>query len=164
MRPHAILPMFLALVGCASEPESTVTGTAGGITFGETVTAYFGGPFLVVSAQPIDCLDLSFVVKSYEDGVAATDQDIALLQFAFGQTDVNLGRTAVDVGASVSATVVNIVGDASSYTRAESGLLVVDSVDPSEDGLASGSFEDVAFEDGTLAGTFNATWCRNLRE
>jgi hypothetical protein len=164
MRLCAILPVFLALTGCASDPESTVTGTAGGITFGETATAYFGGPFLVVSAQPIDCMDLAFVVKSYEDGVAATDEDVAFLQFAFGQTDVATGRTAVDVGASVSATVVNIVGDASRYTRAESGLLVVDAVDPSEDGLATGSFEDVTFEDGTLAGTFTATWCRNLRE
>jgi hypothetical protein len=109
-------------------------------------------------------MDLAFVVPAYEDGVAATDRDVALLQFTFGQTDVNLGRTAVDVGASVSATVVNIVGDASGYTRAESGLLIVDAVDPSENGLASGSFEDVTFEDGTLAGTFNATWCRNLRE
>ena len=68
------------------------------------------------------------------------------------------------IAASASSTVVNVVDGAATFTRAEGGVLDIESVDDTETGLAVGSFEGVAFADGTLAGDFTATWCRNLRD
>ncbi len=157
LAPLALLPLLTA---CA-EPAATVSGAAGGVTFGETDHAYFGGPYLVISPDELDCLDLAWVQRSYEDGIAPTEGDARLLQFAFATDTVTEGRVGIGIAAAASATVVNVTGGTATFTRAEGGFLDIDAVETETE--ATGSFEGLAFEDGTLSGSFTATWCRNLR-
>lgn len=162
MRSVAFVLLVGGLFGCRGA-TADVSGTAGGVTFEHTPYVYFGGPYIVVSMEEVDCIDISFVNRSYEDGVAPTDQNVAMLQFASNADDPNIvpGRYSIDIDASFSATVVRVLDDAPTYTRASGGLLVVDEAD---DDWASGTFDSVAFEDGTLSGEWTAEWCRNLKD
>ncbi len=158
-----ILTSFVTLallVGCG-DPAATLSGSAGGLTFSETDSAYFGGPFLVFSNEPLDCLELAWVQRSYQDGVAPTDSDVKILQFTFAGDAIATGRVSIGTGAAATATVVNVTDGAPTYTRAESGFLDIDSLEEQE--TLVGSFDAVTFTDGTLTGDFTATWCRNLR-
>ncbi len=151
------------LAGCGA-PPAAVSGTAGGITFEASTSAFFGGPYVVIANGEVDCVDLAWIRRSYEDGVAPTDSSVQLLQFAFNgdsSPTVAEGRVAVGVAANVSATLVKVAGDTPTFSRAEGGFLDIDTVEAESE--AVGSFEGLAFEDGTLSGTFTATWCRNLR-
>lgn len=153
---------LLGLSACAGA-GAEVSGSAGGVSFDKTPYVYFGGPYIVISMEEIECIDLSFVNRSYEEGVAPTTMDLAMLQFASNSdTDgFEAQRYSIDVDASFSSTVVRVLDDAPTYTRASGGLLIIDEV---TDDDASGTFESVVFEDGTLSGSFTAEWCRNLRD
>lgn len=154
---------FGALPGCGGEKAvAEVTGEAMGISFGETSYVYFGGPFVVVTPDPMECLDISWVRLSYQDGVAPTEDDVRMLQFGFTGGDVTTGQKSIGLGASVTSTVIQVSGGAMSQTRATQGALNVDALE--DEVWASGSFEGVAFEDGTLDGTFEAEWCTNLKD
>ena len=79
-----------------------------------------------------------------------------------------LARAGVDAaeaaegerGAGVHG-VARRTGDVFHEYNATAGTLVVDSVEADE--TATGSFEDLAFEDGTLSGSFTAEHCVNLK-
>ena len=163
MRAFAFLAALTGLTACGGGSEASVAGTAGGVTFGDATSVYFGGPYVVIATGELDCIDLAWVRKNYEEGTTPTASDVELLQFAFATTDVEVGRVTVGITASAASTVVKVVDGAATFTRAEGGVLDIGSVDATDDGIAEGSFEGLAFADGTLDGTFTATWCRNLR-
>ncbi len=164
MRAFAFLAALAGLTACGGGSEASVSGTAGGVTLGDATSVYFGGPYVVIAAGEVDCIDLAWVRKNYEEGITPTASDVEALQFAFSTTDVEVGRVTVGITASASSTMVKVADGAATFTRAEGGVLDIASVDPTDDGIAEGSFEGLAFADGTLDGTFTATWCRNLRD
>jgi len=139
-----------------------VDGAVLGITIGETKYVYFGGPFLVLSAISSDCDDLDFLKRSYEIGNAPTPYDMAFLQFAWNADAVDEGRKAIDRAASVGAAVLDIQSDGSfEFDYATGGVITVEEL--VEEKRLVGDFEGVAFLEGTLTGTFEAEWCRNLK-
>jgi len=160
MRRLALPALLLPLSACGGGAE--MSGTALGIPFGDTRYVFFGGPFIAISNIEMDCEQLSFVRSNYEVGQAPTDDDTQLLQFGFTQTaEVSEGQKAIAVTASVSAAVVKVVDGAFDFAYADGGVLDVESVSEDE---VEGNFEGVAFDDGSLNGTFKASWCRNLKD
>ncbi len=158
-----MVALMLVVMGCGGgKAGAEVSGSALGISFGEAKYVYFGGPFVVVTPDPMECLDISWVRLSYQDGTAPTEDDVRLLQFGFTGGDVTTGQKQIGLGASVTSTVVEVSGGTMAQTRANQGVLNVDELE--EEVWASGSFEGVAFDDGTLDGTFEAEWCTNLKD
>lgn len=160
MRLPACIVATVLASGCGG-PHAEVSGTVLDVGFGETTSVFFGGPYLVISNLDADCMDVAFVARNYEEGEAPTTIDTQVLQFAWSGDEIVEGRSTVDVGASVSATVVSVIDGALRFDHASNGVITVDSATEDE---VTGSFETVTFEDGTLNGTFTAEWCRNLRD
>lgn len=159
MRP--LFGFFAAvLVGCGGS-SADVEGSAGGVDFGRTNQVYFGGPFIVISMLDVDCENLDYVRRNYEIGMAPTETDTQLIQFAFDEDTISEGDFPVDIDAAVSSSVVKISGGAFTETVASGGLLTVESFEDEQD--VSGTFDGITFEDGTVTGEFSATWCRNLK-
>lgn len=162
LRHGAALAPLLLLAACGGG-HAEVEGTVLGIPFGSTNFVFFGGPFIAISNIEVDCEDLVFVRHSYESGSQPTTTDMQLLQFAYQTETVEEGNRSIDIGASVSATVVKAGEGGFEFSYAESGSINVDSFVDQEE--AVGTFESVTFQDGgTLSGEFSAIWCRNLRD
>jgi hypothetical protein len=159
MRSGVFLLPLLALAACGGGAD--VSGTALGIPFADTPYVFFGGPFIVISNIETDCEALSFVRGNYEVGSAPTEDDAQLLQFGFTAGDVVEGQKSISVTASVSAAVVKVNDGAFDFAYADGGVIDVTSV---TDDRVQGTFEGVAFEDGSLDGDFDADWCRNLKD
>jgi hypothetical protein len=159
MRSGGFLALLLPLAACGGASE--VSGTVLGITFEKTRFVYFGGPFVAMSNIETDCEALSFVRSSYEVGNSPTDADVELLQFDFASGAVEEGQKSIGVTASVNAAVVKVSGGAFDFAYADGGVINVEAV---SDDRVEGTFEGVAFDDGTLDGDFDAEWCRNLKD
>lgn len=152
---------LLSLAGCGGA-SADVTGSAGGVDFGSTRHVYFGGPFVVISMLDVACDEIDWVRRNYEVGSAPTPSDTQVLQFSFMDSSVvTTGPYPVLLTGAVSSSVIQISGGAFYETIAGGGLLTVDEV--VDEDHATGTFEGIAFEDGTLEGSFDATWCRNLK-
>lgn len=150
------------LAGCGGG-DASVSGTVLGIAFGDTKYVFMGGPYITISNIEVECEQLAFVQRSYEEGQQATTDEMQLLQFAYATDLVTEGNNAIDVSASVSSIVVKSNDANFEFTRAESGSINVESFTENEE--ASGTFDSVTFQDGgVLTGTFSAEWCRNLRD
>jgi hypothetical protein len=160
MRGFSGMVALVALVGCGGS-SAEVSGSAGGVDFDRTNHVLFGGPYIVVSMIDVDCEDLDYVRRNYEEGQAPTELDTAMLQFSFQGEAVVEGPAPLAIDGVASASVIRISGGAFYETVAEGGLLTIDAV--TDEDTASGTFEGVTFEDGTLDGEFTAEWCRNLK-
>ena len=149
------------LVGCGGA-LAEVEGTAGGIQWGSSEFVYVGARYVVISAVEVDCRDIDWVDRNYDEGVKPTATNPSLLQFTFASRDaVEQGKFAIAQGGQVQSTIITISGDVFNEYNASAGTLSVDSVE--DEGAATGSFDAVTFEDGTLSGTFTAEWCVNLK-
>lgn len=151
---------LFGLVGCGGT-YADVTGSAGGVEFERTTHVYFGGPFVVISMLETDCEDLDWVRRNYEVGNAPTELDTAMLQFSYEVDAIVEGPAPVAVDGAASASVLKIGGGSFYEAIAEGGLLTIDEI--VDEDHATGVFEGILFDDGTLDGDFDATWCRNLK-
>lgn len=151
---------ILLLLACA--PAAELSGSAGGITWGDTNYAWFGARYIVFSNIETDCEGIAFIDQNYDEQVAPNDVDTQTLQFTFDTEDVRTGTFQVAAtDAEVHSTIVFIQDGAFSESIAAAGVLTVDEIDP--DSSISGSFDTVSFEDGSVSGSFTAQWCRNLK-
>ncbi len=158
---RSLLLLLFPLAACGGA-EATVEGTAGDIAWGSSTSVYFGARYVLISATEIDCRDVSWVSSNYDESVKPTDLNVSTLQFTFASGDsVEEGKFPVAQGGQAQATIVNVSGDVFHEYNATAGTLVVDSVEADE--TATGSFEDLAFQDGMLSGSFTAEHCVNLK-
>ncbi|MBM4393564.1 MAG: hypothetical protein FJ090_20765 [Deltaproteobacteria bacterium] len=155
-----LVPTLAALVGCGGA-SAEVEGTAGGIKFGGTDYVYWGARYVVISMVEVECTGVDWVERNYDEGVAPTTVDTSVLQFTFSGDELEEGKSSIQQGGQAQATIVNVSGGVFQETNATAGAVTIDSFD--DEGLATGSFETVTFEDGTLSGSFTAEWCRNLK-
>ncbi len=154
--------LFGVLAGCAAT-GAEIEGTAGGIQWGSSDWVFVGARYVIISQIEVECRDIDWIERNYDEGVSPTDNDTSLLQLAFSSSEeVPAGRFPVAQGGQVEGTIVNVTGDAFEETPATAGTLDIDSVEV--EGVATGTFDALTFEDGgTLSGSFTAEWCVNLK-
>ena len=157
--PSLIAVTSLIAMGCKA-PEAEVSGTVAGLNLNNTSTVMFGGPFIVLVDEPVDCLDMPWVSRHYSQGEAVTDFDFKALQFAYEDPDVVTGQYNVAGEAAVAAKFLVQSGGAFTEYRGRGGNLIVDSVDID---FVEGTFE-VTFDEGDMSGSFAAESCRNLKD
>jgi hypothetical protein len=121
---------------------------------------FHGGPYILLFDREIDCMDTAFVAKSYIDGSAPTDVEFVALQF---QTDAEAfvaGVGSVEGDAPIAA--YGLINEGGfELERGREGTLTITDVD--EDyAWIEGSFE-IAFTEGSVEGTFDSEYCRNMQ-
>lgn len=151
---------LLALVATACAEDTLVDGDIAGRAMPEPGGVYWGGPFIVLTGDPLDCIDVAWVQRNYTAGVSPTEFDVLALQFAYDQDEVSTGYFSVAGESAVFAKAVLVEGGAFVEHRARGGELQVDVVEAQ--GVVEGSFS-VTFEDGSLSTSyFQAEYCVNL--
>lgn len=155
--------MFLTilLAGCGTNMEATITGQVDGLSI-NTVTAYWGGPFIVFTNREMSCEDFAWVQKTTLDGdEPLTDYDVTALQITFNDTEVVTGTYDLSGQAPVKAEVIDITNSAMAVYKASAGNLLIEDLE--EEGDAVGSFSFTYEEGGVLTGDFVLPWCNNLK-
>ncbi len=149
--------------GAGGGDLGTISGKAGGKSVDTVASAYFIGQsddpthttVIYVFDTKVSCADLGAAGwdKKIPDATGALE--MKLIGAEPGKYAVAKGVTPAQGQASVNFTV-----SSTAATPVESasngGTVQLDTLDPAK--LASGSF-DLQFTDGTLKGTFAATWC-----
>lgn len=145
------------LTGCGGV-GGNLSGTIDSTEF-SPVAGFWGGPFVVFSNQDIDCMDLWWVARKYDQDTVPWDQAFDLLQVSFNESDVVEGTFDVSGVSPVSA--ARLVGDGDSFdiNEASSGLLTIDSMKVG--GKVKGNLE-LSLAGGSIAGTFAVPHCVNL--
>ena len=158
-----LLVLSLAATGCGLSPN-VVDGSVAGEAMSEIQTVLWGGRYIVLIDEAVDCIDLAWVNHTYSEGADLGDRDFSALQFTFSRgVEVLEGTFSVQGAAEVNAKFLDYrdgIFDAADEYRARDGFLTVDSVTDKD--RASGTF-DLDFGDGqALTGEFEAQWCVNL--
>ena len=161
MRSIAILAIPALWTLACRGPSAEVSGEVAGQGLPEVNTVMFGGPFIILSDIAIDCIDLAWVTRHYSQGEAVTDYDFRLLQFAFSDPEVYAGVFNLAGEAAVTGKFLVQKEGAFAEYRGREGNLQVDELD--QDAWALGLF-DMGFDEGQMDGTFDAEWCRNLKD
>jgi hypothetical protein len=159
MRPVVFLPALL-LAACAPS-GADVTGDVAGVGFSSPQTVMAGGPFIVMVNDILDCVDLSWVSRSYQSSSSPMESDFTALQLTFEGSEILEGPFSVAGEAQVSSTfLVNADGVFTPH-RGIGGTVEITSTSTS--GSTEGSF-NLVFDEGSLQGTFTAENCRNLKD
>ena len=160
MRALALTVCFA--LGCAP-PETEISGSVGSTHFAEVGTAYFGGPFLFLADEVIDCMDVYWVTRNYTTGQPVHEDyelDFVGLQFAFSGDDLLQGTFSVAGEAQVSSKLLVQEAGVLDEHRGRGGFLIIDDIEADS---SSGTLE-LTFDDGELTGSFYAEQCINLKD
>lgn len=150
----------LALLGGCTSPTAEITGEVSGMSLTGAETVMWGSCFIAIVAEPIDCLEMGWITRHYNEGESVRDDDFRLLQFTYDGEEILEGQFNVTGEATVTSKFINQQDGALSEQRARAGELIVDAAD--EDWV-EGSF-NITFDGGQLEGTFLAEYCLNLRD
>ena len=149
------------LTGCGGGNTAEITGSVDGLSI-KPNTMYWGGPFVFFISRELDCDELAWVTKVYDEGdEPPTDYDFTALQITYNESDVVTGTYDLSGQAPVKAEVLDVTGGALTVDKATEGTLIIDEVTNEKDAI--GEFNFTFDEDGSLSGTFNVTWCTNLK-
>lgn len=157
------LSAALALAGCSSGGWAMVSGQIGEYTFDEAVTVYHGGPFIMLMDREVDCLDMSWVAKTYNESQAPTDINFLAMQFAFDDDEPSVGVFSVEGEAPIYASGLRLQGGVFELYRGRTGQLVVDDAGHRRDDPIVGSFQITFADQSAINGEFETEWCRNMR-
>ena len=157
-----MIPLLLALVGCGAVPETRFEGTVAGRSLTDVGTAYFGGPFVIFTDAPLDCIDVAWVTRYYDEEVPPTDTDLTGLQITFFDDDVRTGRYDLSGEAAVGVRLLVVDGDDFTVLNGREGTLTVDEVTDEE--AAFGTLDVDFGEEGSLSASWAAQWCVNVSE
>lgn len=156
------LPLFAAcaamgLSACGGSYHGNLSGNFDGVEFDPSV-GYFGGPFIVFSNDELDCLDVYWVSKNYDEE-NPWDRDFSLLQITFEDSDVVEGTFEVSGVAPVGAAYLTGEGDALTVAEASSGQVIIDKISGRD--KLSGSL-NLSTVSGSASGDFTVESCANL--
>ena len=161
MRTLIFLPLLV--VACGPGPTS-IEGSVAGKAMTEVQTVFWGGRYIVLIDNLLDCIELSWVNHTYSEGADFGDQNFSALQFTFSRgVDVMEGNFSVEGASEVNAKFLDYrdgIFDASDEIRARDGVLAVEMVTDKE--YAIGTFDLDFGDDQELTGEFGAEWCVNL--
>jgi len=156
--PSILLALAPVVLGGCGGVGGTLSGTIDGVDY-KPVQGYWGGPFIVFSADPIDCIDLSWVSKQYANDEVPGNTDYDVIQVTFNDADVVEGTFDISGVSPVSAAHLVKSGDSFDMVEATSGLLTIDSV--KSGGKVKGNL-DMSLPGGSLSGSFKVADCINL--
>jgi hypothetical protein len=178
-RRRAALAAVALLLGCGGGSGSTsggagggdpgtISGKAGGKSVDTVAAAYFIGQgddpahttVVYVFDTKVSCADLGAPGWDQKISDATGALEMKLIGTAPGKYAVAPGVTPAQGQASVNFT-VSSTASTPVESASNSGAVQLDTLDPEK--LAGGSF-DLQFADGTLKGTFAATWCPDGHE
>ncbi len=157
MSPALVAASTLTLLAGCGSFSGDLGGTLDGVEFDPKV-GYWGGPFLVFSADDIDCIDLWWVSKNYDEE-NPWDRSFSLLQVTFEESDVVAGTFEMSGDAPVSAGLLVAEGDDLFVDEARSGQVIIDDISGSRKVSGSLNLEMVA---GQVSGDFKVEQCSNL--
>lgn len=156
----------LLAIGCGSPPYAEINGEVAGYTL-KAQTVFWGGPFLVMVDQPMDCMDMAWVKRgtNFRDGdEAPLDDDIVALLFTYESDEVVAQNTNLEGDAPVDSRLLITRDGALAVYRATAGELDVQDFSDNDD--VFGDFS-VVFntddEEASLTGDFQLAWCNNLK-
>lgn len=154
-----VLGLALLLAGCQGKGSTTAEGSVNGQDF-VLGGAWWGGPFIVLMDQDLECLDMAWVNRYYDEDDPPIDFDINAVQFAYESDEVVDGIYDVSGQAAVTATWVSMVEGVFTTDKARSGQLIVDEITGGDEVI--GTF-DLTFDGGTLKGELGVAWCTNVK-
>ena len=158
MRVCSLLVLIPIAAGCAD--PIVVDGAVDGFDIGEAGTVFFGGPFIVVTDEVLECREMAWVQRTYDVSAAPTDFDFVGVQFTYDEDDVSTGNYSVAGEAAVYAKGLVVSGGVYTEYRSNGGELVLTGLESNI--LATGSF-NVTFDEGSLSTElFEAEWCVNM--
>jgi hypothetical protein len=160
MNKFVLLCGPVLLVACGDKLPTEANGDVAGQSL-DIQTAYWGGPFVLLTNAELECKDLAWVERVYTIGEAPTETDLVALQITFNDSDVTLGVYDVTGQAPVGGRFLSIVGGG--FTEYPARIGNVEIIDLESGGDASGTF-DLTFDDGSLTGSFEAENCSNLKD
>lgn len=155
---RAGLWIVLLSVGCEGKGTSTIDGTING----EAVTAlsaWWGGPFVVVTDQELDCLDMAWVNKYYDEDEPPITYNLTAVQFSY-ETEVVEGVYDVSGEAAVSARLLTMSDGIFDSAKARSGQLIIDEINSKEQVIGT---YNLSFDAGDITGTLEVPWCTNVK-
>ena len=161
-RTHLISLAAFLISGCSGAPYAEVNGSVDGYSLGPQTT-YWGGPFLIMVNEPLECMDMSWVKRgtNFRDGdEAPLDDDIVALLFTYESDEVVVQNTSMEGDAPVDARVLVTRSGALAVYKADAGVLDVTEFNNNDDVL--GSF-DIGFDEDNINGDFQLEWCNNLK-
>lgn len=162
LRSILLLSLSALLSSCGASAE--IEGEIDGSSLADAQTIMFGGPFIVIANEALDCTEMSWVSRHYDTQEPPVDQNVSLLQLSFSNDEqVFEGQFSVAGNAQVTSKFLKIGDGAFTELKGLGGMLIIDSV--SEDSWVEGSLEGITFRDaeGELNGEFKAEWCRNFK-
>jgi hypothetical protein len=150
----------LAVAGCEAPPQSTISGTMGGSAFNSVGSAWFGGPFILLFENEMDCMDTYWAARSYMEDISPSENlDYRTLQFTFDSDAVSIGTFSVYGDAAVSTFGLSNNGPDFELYRGRDGDLTINTITSDS---VTGSFS-VELDDGLLSGEIYADACINLK-
>ena len=140
-----------------------VTGSVDGNKL-EGITAFWGGPHIVIANAELDCMDMSWVDPyGYDDGEELqTSETFNALHIIYESEEVQDGKmTIAKFSTPATAWYMIVEEGATEVWQATSGSIDLE-IDKKE--RISGNFEAGFGDDGSLKGDFLIERCENLKK
>lgn len=161
MRQLTLALFCLPLMGCA-KLYADISGKVAGHSLSGT-TAYWGGPYIVISDAELECMDMPWVKDFYNEDGDDVDTDVnqTVLQFTYESTELRPGKLSItkhDAGAKGWFLVVQD-GEADVW-QATGGNIEME-IDKKD--RVSGTFTATFSSEGEIKGDVRIEKCSNLK-
>lgn len=157
MRNPGLLVLLIPFATACNGVSGDLSGNLNGAEWKPRV-GYWGGPFLVFSEDDIECIDLWWVSKDYDD-TNPWDRSFEILQVTFEDSDVVKGTFEMSGTAPVWAGLITGDDEALTVDEARSGQVIIDGFTSGQKVKGSLTLEMVA---GSVTGDFKVQDCANL--
>ena len=162
MRTLLLIPLLC--FGCKNTTVS-VTGKVDGEGL-SAASAFWGGPYLVITDAELDCIDMPWVQEDYEDdepNEVSTEERMKALQFTYESEEIEEGKLSIRTKeAPALAWFLQIEESEANATQATSGTIDLTMDDDKQ--WVEGTFELTFGDAGNLDGEFVIEKCTNLKK
>jgi len=160
MRRLLLIPMLA--IACKSTSVS-VDGDVDGEKL-SAVSAFWGGPYVVITDAEFECIDMPWVREDYETddpNEVSTEASFKALQFTYESSEVEEGKLSIRTKeAPAYAWFLEVENEEADATQATSGSIDL----TKEDDWVEGTFELTFGNAGELEGEFVIEKCANLKK
>lgn len=160
MRLLLLIPL---LSFACKETTVSVSGKVNGEGL-SAASAYWGGPYLVITDAQLECLDMPWVLEDYDDespNEVSTEESFKAIQFTYESSVVEESKLSIrSRDAPALAWFLQVADSEAEATQATSGT-----IDLTKDGdWVEGTFELTFGDQGNMDGEFVVEKCTNLKK